>query len=55
MENQSQSSNDDSVLNDLMSDSFRDNGYFAGAALDALPVHVAVLDIEGNILAVNKA
>lgn len=35
--------------------SFRDNAHFAGAALDALPVHVAVLDIQGNILAVNKA
>lgn len=35
--------------------SFQDNAYFAGAALDALPVHVAVLDLEGNILAFNKA
>lgn len=39
----------------LTTTSFRDNAYFAGAALDALPVHVAVLDVEGNILAVNKA
>jgi len=35
--------------------SFQTNATFAGAALDALPAHVAVLDIDGNILAVNKA
>ncbi len=35
--------------------SFRGNALFAGAALDALPVHVAVLDYAGNIIAFNKA
>lgn len=35
--------------------SFRGNDHFAGAALDALPIHVAVLDLAGNIIVVNKA